>query len=464
MAEPQEAPEVPPEELVKRLVESLEDQQTNLTLMDQYYEGQQPLQFMVPALQEELGERVTQLVINWPRLGVDAYETRLDVEGFRMPGTAEADDELWRVWQANGLDEVSQQAHLEALIMGRSYVIVGVNELDPQTPLITVEHPSQVITERDPRTRQVTAGVKVWEDLEEVRHATLYTPTADMYFIDDGGEWVAEGSAITHNRGLCAVVPMVNKPRMMNPFGTSEFADVIPIANAANKLATDMMISAEFHAMPRRAWFGMTEDDFTDEQGNALGVWSRVAGREWATALRKGDEVDVEQFPEAELSNFHNSLKLLAQIACQVLALPPHYMQFAGSNPASADAIRSSESQLVKRVERKQRAFGGSWEQVMRLVSIVAGGTENPELLRLETVWRDASTPTVAQKADAAVKLFSQGISTLRQTRQDVGYTDTQIKLMEQDDAAALANDPLGAIARDLAGTGVDAAGAGAGA
>lgn len=458
----EETPEIPPEELLERLVEALDAQQTNLTLLDQYYEGVQPLQYMVPALQEELGDRITQLVINWPRLGVDAYETRLDVEGFRMPGAAAADDELWRVWQANGLDEVSQQAHLEALIMGRSYVIVGVNELDNTTPLITVEHPLQVITEQDPRTRQVTAGVKVWTDLEEVRHATLYTPTQDIRFVEDG-EWTQQ-EVVGHGRGMCSVVPMVNRPRMLNPLGTSELADVIPIANAANKLATDMMISAEFHAMPRRAWFGMTEDDFTDEQGNALGVWSRVAGREWATALRKGAEADVEQFPEAELSNFHNSLKLLAQVACQVLALPPHYMQFAGSNPASADAIRSSESQLVKRVERKQRAFGGSWEQVMRLASLVAGQGENPELLRLETIWRDASTPTVAQKADAAVKLYSQGISTLRQTREDVGYTDTQIKLMEDQDAEALANDPVGALARDLAGTGVDAAGAGSGA
>jgi hypothetical protein len=452
-----ETVEVPPEDLVKRLAESLEDQQPNLTLMDQYYEGVQPLQYMVPALQEELGERITQLVINWPRLGVDAYENRLDIEGFRMPGAAKGDEEMWRIWQYNDLDEVSQQAHLEALIMSRAYVIVGVNELDPKTPIITVEHPSQVITEHDPRTRAVTAGVKVWEDLDEVRHATLYLPNSDIFFIDNGGEWVQE-SANPHNRGMCAVVPMVNRPRILNPFGTSELVDVIPIANAANKLATDMMISAEFHAMPRRAWFGMTEDDFTDEQGNALSVWSRVAGREWATALRKGAEADVEQFPEAELSNFHNSLKLLAQTACQVLALPPHYMQFAGSNPASADAIRSSEAQLVKRVERKQRVFGGSWERVMRLAAMVAGNGEDPELTRLETVWRDASTPTVAQVADAAVKKLQVGISTLRQAREDVGYTDTQITLMEADDAKALAADPIGAIARDLAGTGVNAA------
>jgi hypothetical protein len=66
-------------------------------------------------------------------------------------------------------------------------------------------------------------------------------------------------------------------------------------------------------------------------------------------------------------------------------------------------------------------------------------GEFDPDLRRLETIWRDPSTPTVAQKADAAVKLFNlpTPIVPLRQTRQDLGYTDAQIALMEDADALA---------------------------
>lgn len=459
-----------PEEILKHLEGQLALERPGLERLDKYYEGEQPLKYMAPILQEELGDRVTQLVINWPQLGVDAYENRLDLEGFRLPGQSEADDELWRIWQDNDLDELSQQAHLEALALKRSYAIVGVNEDEPETPLITVEHPLQVITMQDPRTRRVAAGMKRWKDLNDTERATLYLPDEDRHYRLDSGEWVEiADDRNVHNRGLCAVVPIVNRPRMLRPLGKSEFASIIPVADAANKMATDMMISGEYHAMPRRVWFGMSEDDFVDENGKPLSVWSRLAGREWATELRKGTEVDVQQFTEADLSVFRDTIKLLAQLASQLLALPPHYMQFGGQNPASADAIRSSEAQLVKRAERKQRIFGGSWETVMRLASLIANGEDDRDLRRLEAIWRDASTPTVAQKADAAVKLYAAPpgqtpIVPLRQTREDLGYTDTQIKLMEAEDARARLLDPVAAIARDLAGTNDDSASADAGA
>jgi hypothetical protein len=65
---------------------------------------------MAPAMRREFGERITALVINLPRLGVDAYENRLDIEGFRYKGDDSRDEDLHDVWQANDMDEQSQQA------------------------------------------------------------------------------------------------------------------------------------------------------------------------------------------------------------------------------------------------------------------------------------------------------------------------------------------------------------------
>lgn len=422
----------------------------------QYFEGEQPIKYMAAALEAEFGKRLTQMVINWPELGVEAYETRLDVEGFRLPGEGKTDKDLWRIWQVNDLDEESSQTHLEALINGRAFAIVGENEEDPETPLITVEHPTQVVTYQDPRTRRVLWGLKRWTDDEDparpVEKAALYGVDATYYYVIDAGAWTKK-DVVEHNRGVCSVVPLMNRKRMLDSLGKSEFKSIIPIANAANKMATDMMISSEFHAMPRRWVVGMNEDDWQDQNGNSVSNWDKVAGRIWA-ADRLPSEVQMGQFQEADLANFHNSIKLLSQLTAQMLALPPHYMQFTGDNPASADAIRSSEAQLVKRAERKQRTFGGGWEQVMRLARRIATGEDDPDMRQLETIWRDASTPTVAQKSDAAQKLYSAGIVPLRQTREDMGYTDTQITLMEDEDAKSLDRDPLTVFARQQEATG----------
>lgn len=423
-----------------------------LDRVDKYFEGAQPLKYMAPVMQAEIGDRVSQLVLNWLRFGAEAYENRLDIEGFRYRGQSSSDEELWRIWQANGLDEQAQQAHLDALVLGRSYVIVGSGDEDDSDPVVTVESPFQVFAERDPRTRRVTAAVKRWQEGDgeaAVQRATLYLPDATESFAMGKGGWLSTGAADNHELARVPVVPLVNRPRILRPDGLSEFQDVIPVADAANKMATDMMVSAEYHAMPRRWAVGLKADDFVDKDGNAISAWSRDTGTLWGS---ENDQAKFGQFQEADLSVFHNSIKLLAQLASQMLALPPHYLSFVGDNPASADAIRSSETQLVKRVERKHTYFGGSWEDVQRLVLRFKNGVWDEDAKTLETVWRDPSTPTVAQVADATVKKVQTGIVPVEQARIDLGYTQQQRDNMVEMDARAKSNPDIANLARSISG------------
>lgn len=423
-----------------------------LDRVDRYFEGEQPLKYMAKAMQSEIGDRVSQLVLNWLRFGAEAYENRLDIEGFRYQGSSSSDAELWRMWQANDLDEQGQQAHLDALVLGRSYVIVGSGDSDGSDPVVTVESPFQVFAERDPRTRRVSAAVKRWQEgegKETVQRATLYLPDSTESFAADKGAWLSTGKADEHELGRVPVVPLVNRPRILRPDGLSEFQDVIPIADAANKMATDMMVSGEYHAMPRRWAAGLKAEDFVDKDGNPISAWSRDAGTLWGS---ENEQIKFGQFQESDLAVFHNSIKLLAQLASQMLALPPHYLSFVGDNPASADAIRSSETQLVKRVERKHTYFGGSWEDVQRLVLRIKTGEWDDAARTLETVWRDPSTPTVAQVADATVKKVQTGIVPIEQARIDLGYTQTQRDNMLEMDARAKSNPDIANLARSISG------------
>jgi len=427
-------------EWLEHLIACHDKAKVDLKRLDSYYEGTQPLSYMAPELQRELEESVRQVVINWPRLVVDAIEERLDVVGFRFPGMAQADEELWRIWQANDLDEQSQQGHLDALVMKRAYVVVGANEDDERTPIVTVESALDMYAEHDPRTRKIAAAVKRWsegEGKDEVEHATLYLPNSTIWYVKQDGAWIEDPDyqRDDHDLGVVPVEVLANRPRLKQRNGVSELADVIPLSDAACKIATDMMISAEYHATPRRVAFGFGEEDFTDEHGRKISAWSRIAGRIWATEKNKKDDgADVVQFPEADLANFHSTINQLAQLVASLAGMPPHFMGQTTANPASADAIRSAESRLVKRAERKQGAWGGAWERVMRLVLLVRDGAESTDARALETIWRDASTPTVAQAADASVKKKQAGIVPLRQTREDLGYTQAQIERMEEED------------------------------
>lgn len=446
-------------EWLKHLIHCHDQEKPELKLMDAYYEGEQPLSYLAPELQAEMDERIRQVVVNWPQLVVDSLEERLDVEGFRFPDMAESDAELWRIWQANGLDSGSHQGHLDAFIQSRSYVIVGAREDDEETPLITVESAMDVFAEHDPRTGAVAAAVKRWceeyEGKAPVEYATLYLPgSTTPWMKDPSGSWVADPDRERdeHELGEVPVVPLANRARLKKPGGVSELKAVIPLSDAACKIATDMMVSAEYHATPRRVAFGFGEEDFQDQQGRPISAFSRIIGRVWATERRRGSGddggADVIQFPEAQLKNFHDTINQLARLVASLAGLPPHFLGYSTENPASADAIRSSESRLVKRAERRQRDWGEAWEQVMRLVLRIRDGEWDPRARSLETIWRDAATPTIAQRADAAVKLYTAKIVPLRQTREDMGYTQAQIARMEEQDEAAAQS----AMARILAG------------
>jgi hypothetical protein len=129
-------------------------------LYNEYYEGVHRLAQLGLAIPDELKQFT--VMVAWPRVTVDAIEQRLDVTGFRMPGSDGADSSLWDTWQYNNMDERAGFAHTDSLAIGRSYVCVGTNDEDAEYPLITVESPAEMTVIRDPRTHRVTAGLRMY--------------------------------------------------------------------------------------------------------------------------------------------------------------------------------------------------------------------------------------------------------------------------------------------------------------
>lgn len=434
-----------PRDMRSRLGKLLDDDHASLVKADRYYRGLQPLNYLREDVRQAMGNRLTPVVINWPRIVVDALEQRLDVEGFRAPSRPTMERELWRIWQANGLDEASSQAHVDALVFGRAFIMVWAGR-DPSMPRITVESPLQVVTETDPATGQLIGGLKRWRDVDHHTRALVFTPDAITEYRSRTAQpeppiYVQPASDYdivreTENPlGRVPIVPLVNRPRPILPLGESELADAMPIADAINKCASDLMVSAEFHAQPRRWVTGFS----SPLMGGRLGAeemaqvaesiktqWEQArASKVW---IADNPETKFGQFPEATLDNFIGAIRMFTMQLSAVAGLPPHYVALsAESNPASADAIRSAEASLVNRARRRQRSWGGAWEDVMRLALTVRDGIPPAGLDDLETVWRSAEIVSIAQAADAAVKLHAEGILDRRSVLEDLDYSPQAI-------------------------------------
>jgi hypothetical protein len=406
-----------------------------------YYAGRQPLSFLPPEVQQQTMGRLRPLIINWPRLVIDSIEERLDVEGFRFGRDLPADGRCWDIWQFNNLDEASQQCHVEALLHARAYALVWADEITEGMPRISIESSAQMSVVYYPGTDVIAHAAKRWVE-GDLSYLTVYRPDViERYMAETASvldlthtasAWELRGAPISHDLGEVPVVPFVNRPRLSQPFGESELADVIPIADAVNKLATDMLVTSEFSASKRRWATGLQIPPSAAGQerleAEIRQKWDEATkGKTWVA----GPGVTFGEFQEAALTNFVSAIELLTGHIAALSGLPPHYLGLSSDgNPASADAIRSSEAALVKRAQRKQRVFGGSWERVMRLALRVQDPVLPAGAEAMETIWGNPETPTVAQKVDAAVKLDQMGMP-FRQNLEDLGYTPTQIERIQ---------------------------------
>jgi hypothetical protein len=245
------------------------------------------------------------------------------------------------------------------------------------------------------------------------------------------------------------VVPLVNRARVADRYGKSEIAPVLPLSRGANKLATDMMVAAEFLAIPLRGLFGVGPGDIQDANGNPLTALQAILGR-LLTIPDDNGTAKMFEFAAAKLANFNDAINQLAALVASIAGLPQDYLGLKTDNPPSAESRLAGEIRLIKRAERKQVPFGGAYENTMRLVRRFQEGDWDPALGRLETIWRNAATPTVAQTADAAVKKRAERITSLRQAQEDCGYTDAQIARMTKDLEEEARQDPVGQLARTL--------------
>src|SRR5690606_21919435 len=378
--------------------------------------------------------------IGYARIYINSLADRLTVEGFRLGEKEETDELMWDWWQANNMDVESALAFTEALVHGRSYITVAAPTPDDlgvgQTiPIIRVESPTTLYAEIDPRTRLVKQAIRVIYDSDgsQVDAATLYLPDKNVFWLAEDGQLKSAGTA-NHGLGVCTVVPVANRTRMADLLGTSEITpEVRSASDAAARILMNMQGTADIMAVPQRLLFGVRPEELgvDPETGQALfdGYLARI--------LAFSDhDAKAQQFSAAELRNFVDALDALDKKVAAYTGLPPQYLSTTTDNPASAEAIRASEARLVKAAERKALIFGGALEEAMRVAyKVMNPGSEiPPEMLRMETVWRDPSTPTYAAKADAATKLYANGLGVIpkEQARIDMGYSDTQRRQMRR--------------------------------
>ncbi|XTP33439.1 phage portal protein [Mycobacterium sp. TJFP1] len=422
-------------DLLLQLLQRLNEPAGRYADLDRYYTGNQPLAFLSPEAKVALGNRFGVMASNIPRLAVTALAERLRITGFS------GDAGLWADWVRCDMDQLSGVAHREALLLGDSYVIVWADRYG--RPNVTVESAKQVAVLTDPGSRQIVAGIKRWEEKPaNITHAVLYLPDRIVRLrAEQVGTVTATGfnvvEEITNPLGVVPIANLRNTDRILGDRGGSEIDDLKPLVDALNKSLADMMVTSEYVGRPRRWATGieLAEEPVLDENGQPVldeddqPVMTEVNPIPEANRMMvsENEQAKFGSLAASDLAGYEASVRVILGQIQAVSTLPSAYLGVMTDQPPSADALRASESSLVARAEARQSTFGRSWEQVARLMIAVRDGRDPNLIDDIRVSWADAATRSVAQEADAVVKMYQAGLLSRDYALGKLGYSDDEI-------------------------------------
>lgn len=419
-----------------QLLSVLDARQAQITEWEKYYEGKQPLAYLSPEAKAALGSRFGRIASNIPRLAVASLAERLRITGF----TGDDADKVWAAWLRCDLDQLAAVAHREALALARSHAIVWADRLGRAR--VTIESAKQVAVHIDPGSRETLAAVKRWETLTPAgvpdrTFAVLYEPDRITRYVGKGASATAfeVAEVIDNPLGVVPVVTLRNCDRVLVLDGSgaleegcSEIEDLMPLVDGLNKTLADLLVGSEYYARPRRWATGLELEEVPvlDENGQETGetVEANPIPDSSRVMINEDPAGKFGSLPAADLAAYEAAVRVLTSQIGAVSALPAHYLGVLTDVPPSADALRAAEASLTARAEARQAIFGRAWEEVGRLILAVEN-QRDPDEYQVRVRWADPATRSVAQEADAKVKLHAEGILTTEEVRAALGIDTT---------------------------------------
>ncbi|MGI5408228.1 phage portal protein [Streptomyces chartreusis] len=436
---------------------------------NRFYRGDQPLKFASEQFGKFHSDRYRDFADNWVQVVSDSPVERLTVNGMLPAGATQADDDLWRVWQMNGLDADSQLGFLGAVNSARSFVLVWGNPDDEDTPEVTFEDASQCIVMFEAGSRRKRrAALKRWDDGPK-SFATLYLPDEVWKFErpilgpgdktpqmqqaeDEVNSWEprevpSEPNPQVNPMGVVPMVELPNRP-MLADEPISDITGVIAMQNAVNLTWAQLFTAMDYASFPQRIVTGaeVPEIPILDANGQIIG--SKPVDLERFAVDRvmffTGDNVKTDEWTAANLEAYTKVIEVaVGHIAAQTRT-PQHYLIGKMAN-LSGDALIAAETGLVKRVEEKQLWFGQALREVFRLIALAKGDDDKARAVAAgRLLWADAESRSQAQMADALQKLKAIGFP-FEWIALRYGLTPTEVVDLLEMREKEMQADPLGA-------------------
>ncbi len=367
-----------------------------------YARGRQKLPWLPDNVESEYRDIAVKSASNWLDLVLRSATQGLYVEGY---GDSTDTSMIWgQAWQANGMDARQHALHKSTGTLGYSHLIVFPTD-DGGVWMRPEAATKMSVQFEDPTDEWPTlAAREVGKD-----HVELY---------DDSARYTIKGQSVTiapHDLGYTPVVEMRwGLDLLGTPMG--EIEPVISIQDRIVDATFTLQMVAKYGAFPQRWIAGIDtskpligEDGqiVTDADGNPLFPTIKAYVDSILTAV--DPETKFGQFAAADLSQYVGALEAHIRHLASITQTPPHYLLGALVN-LSAEALAAAESGLQRKIAEKRVVLGEGYEQALRAAAAFLGDDEGAADTSSQVRWRDIESRSLAQTADALLKLRQVGV------------------------------------------------------
>jgi hypothetical protein len=349
-----------------------------------YDRGFHPVMFSSRKFRRFYAEVLRRYRLNLCRPVIDAVAERLTISGWEG-------DQAQDWWQTHGVS-LMNRVHRPALRNGDAYVLVWPDRdmnggTDQYRAHRLLPNETSVIYSED--TEMPEYALKIWtEELDRQRFRQrlniYYYDRVERYvrqgteqinydfagyapYTDDEAGEVIEYGGLIRELGQDKLLPVVHfaASRDLTPYGTSMLEDVVPIQDALNKHAIDILVTSESVAMPVRALLGFEVLENADGTTNAPDYDPRLD--HFLTI--PGEAVKLVQLDPASMDGLIKAKQEAITDIATVAGIHQSRLRDAGSVP-SGEALRVVERPLVSQVRNLQQDFTEPWTDVARLLGL----------------------------------------------------------------------------------------------
>lgn len=422
---------------LKVALEDLKPKRIEIDRAWAYYDGEHPKVWLTDAIKEKLNDQlVTNMAENWVDVAVDGPVRRLMGDGFVDRGKKDQevkDDVVMseaakNVWNDNDLRLGQKDVYRNAAVAGEAFVFAWKDEEKETGIDATIKDARNVWWPEDCHRAKPTRVILVWADTEEgLWRATCYYKYVVVRLI---------GPKLKDN-GNIDIMPQARyftvdpeEPGGEHGFDRvpvirfSEFTKrrslvlrLVTLQDKINKLAANLLVTAEFNAWRKMAI--LTEQTIDDEtlkmRPNRIAVLDPGGGDNGAapTSIWEGSETD--------LSKYSNEQDKLIDKLFTKANLPGHMKVKSEKVAPSGAAYEADEGPFTEYVNDLKDSYGESWHDFYELT---LG-------LDVEVQWRDPHVKSEMDQATVVKTMVDAGVPLSLALKYYAGWTNDQLKEFE---------------------------------